>query len=134
MKITFNTISLQSQFCRTPRIQVGCTHARTIEKLNNAFLLSVLGNALLWSQFVLGWVQRNSNFGSSDRRLYVLKGSRLLRLGMGLSSSPLHMEIIWVMLRSIPVCWFSLLEIFPCSKLTLVLILYLCCVLCRNGR
>ena len=27
------------------------------------------GNALLWSQFVLGWVQQNLNFGSSDRRL-----------------------------------------------------------------
>ncbi len=28
-----------------------------------------LHNALLWSQVVLGWVQRNLNFGSSDRRL-----------------------------------------------------------------
>ncbi len=32
-------------------------------------LLTLQGNALLWSQFVLGWVQRNLNFGSSDRRL-----------------------------------------------------------------
>ncbi len=30
-------------------------------------------NVLLWSQFVLGWVQRNSylNFGSTGRRLFI---------------------------------------------------------------
>ncbi len=32
-------------------------------------LLTPLGNALLWSQFVLAWVQRIPIFGSSDRRL-----------------------------------------------------------------
>ncbi len=32
-------------------------------------LLTLQGNALLWFQFVLGWVQQNSNFGSSDHRL-----------------------------------------------------------------
>ena len=34
------------------------------------FLWSLQKAILLWSQFVLGWVRRNSNFGSSDRRLY----------------------------------------------------------------
>ena len=29
-------------------------------------LLTPQGNALLWSQFVLAWVQRISNFGSSE--------------------------------------------------------------------
>ncbi len=36
----------------------------------NMCLLTRQGNALLWSQFVLGWVQRNSNFGSSDLHNY----------------------------------------------------------------
>ena len=35
-------------------------------------------NALLWSWLVLGWVQRNSNFGSLDRRL---KRGRQIYLG-----------------------------------------------------
>ncbi len=35
-------------------------------------LLTLQGNALLWSQFGLGWVQRNSNFGSSEHRLWRL--------------------------------------------------------------
>ncbi len=34
-------------------------------------LLTPQRNALLWSRHVLGWVQRNSNFGSLDRRLEV---------------------------------------------------------------
>ena len=34
----------------------------------NICLLAPQENAFLWSQFVLGWVQRNSNFGSSDCR------------------------------------------------------------------
>ncbi len=58
--IVRNLHSLWSEICRTLRIQVGCTHARTTK---NHY------NALLWSQLVLGWVQRNSNFWSSDRRL-----------------------------------------------------------------
>ena len=37
----------------------------------NMCLLTSQGNALWRSQFVLGWVQRNSNFGSSDHRLLV---------------------------------------------------------------
>ncbi len=72
---------LRSEICRTPRIQVGCTHARTTKNHRNAFLWSLQKvilkmclltpqrNALLWSRLVLGWVQRNSNFGSLDRRL-----------------------------------------------------------------
>ncbi len=65
------SISLRSEICRTLRIRVGCTHARTTQDHHNAFLclLTLQGNALLWSQVVLGWVQRNSNFGSSDHRL-----------------------------------------------------------------
>ncbi len=40
------------------------------EQLKTTTTLQALqGNSLLWSQFVLGWVQRNSNFGFSDRRL-----------------------------------------------------------------
>ncbi len=35
----------------------------------NMCLLTPQGNALLWSLFVLGRVQRNANFGSSDRLL-----------------------------------------------------------------
>ncbi len=42
------------------------------EASRNMCLLTLQGNALMWSQFVLGWVQRNSNFGSSDRTLYLL--------------------------------------------------------------
>ncbi len=35
----------------------------------NTCLLTPKRNALLWSRLVLGWVQRNSNFGSLDHRL-----------------------------------------------------------------
>ncbi len=78
LNLYMNTcISLRSEICRTLRIQVGCTHARTTKHHGNAFLWSLQKfpltpqrNALLWSRLVLGWVQRNSNFGSLDRKLY----------------------------------------------------------------
>ncbi len=77
--------SLRSEICRTLRIQVGCTHARTIKNHHNAFLWGTQNAILIctswhfsemhccgpsFEQFVLGWVQRNLNFGSSDHRLW----------------------------------------------------------------
>ena len=44
----------------------------------NMCLLTPQGNALLWSHLVLGWVQRNSNFRSSDRRLVLDLNFRIL--------------------------------------------------------
>ena len=62
--------SLRSEICRT--LRVGCTHARTIKNHHNAFplglpgtyygdkinenmyLLTLQGNALLWSQLFMG--------------------------------------------------------------------------------
>ncbi len=90
-----NIISLRSEICRVPRNWIRCTHHRTILDHLNAFIwglrrailkfasrkvgrkffpinstgASPQGNALLWSQFVLAWVQRMSIFGSSDHRL-----------------------------------------------------------------
>ncbi len=75
MHLVLKVISLQSEIFRTLRIRVGCTHARTTQNHNSAFLWSPRKAILkcivliVWSQFVLGWVQQNSNFGSSDCRL-----------------------------------------------------------------
>ena len=81
--------SLRSEICRTHRIQVGRTHPKTNKNHYNAspiyeasrkpysgnfstfYCVKLnLWHALWWSQFVLGWVQRNLNFGSSDIRLW----------------------------------------------------------------
>ncbi len=35
----------------------------------STYLQTHQGNAFLWSQFILGWVQWNSNLGSLDRRM-----------------------------------------------------------------
>ncbi len=49
----------------------------------NMGLLTIQGNALPWSQFVLAWVQRISIFGPSDRRLNVLFSQSLHRKDLG---------------------------------------------------
>ncbi len=59
----------------------------------NMCLLTLQGNALLWSHFVLGWVQRNSNFGSSDRRLMIHN----LNLSMSGNTIYCHLDNIGTM-------------------------------------
>ena len=46
--------------------------------------LTLQGNALLGSQFVLAWVQRISNFGSLDRRVFMSGSTK------GTIFEPLH--------------------------------------------
>ncbi len=53
----------------------------------NMCLLTPQGNALLWSQFVLGLVQQNSNFGSSDHRLKPTKNTSFAALPAAAAAS-----------------------------------------------
>ncbi len=62
-----NQFSLWSEICRLYPCQNNSKPGTTLHFY--MCRLTLQGNALLWSQFVLGWMQQNSNFGSSDRRL-----------------------------------------------------------------
>ena len=62
----FFPIGLTSDF---EKRQFGPVRPTFIQANFNMCLLTPQRNALLWSRLVLGWVQRNLNFGSLDRRL-----------------------------------------------------------------
>ena len=55
--------------CDFGKHQFGLVRPTFILATFNMCLLTPQRNALLWSRLVLGWVQRNLNFGSLDRRL-----------------------------------------------------------------
>ena len=55
--------------CDIKNRQFGPVRPTLVAATFNLGLLTPQRNALLWSQFVLAWVQRISNFGPSDRRL-----------------------------------------------------------------
>ncbi len=52
------------------QVKTTAMHFYEVSRKPYMCLLTPQRNALLWSQHVLGWVQRNSNFGSLDHRLY----------------------------------------------------------------